>query len=134
MSADDHQGHESSRRSIAFTADMLVLGDVTDMDSVPPAHISRFADDTWYLYPAARKPTVRTLVNFTECPTRFPRSTEADRVVHAEPPGRHGHPRSSQGSDAPKAQPGKHRDILHERLEAVRPRARPARGHPPLRC
>ena len=58
MTADDHQGHESRR-------------DVADLDSVPPAHISRFADDTWYLSAAARKPTRRTLVEFASVPPAF---------------------------------------------------------------
>ena len=57
--------------SIVFRPDMLVIHDLDDWSTVPPEHISHFADDVWYLYPAARKVTARTAVTFSNSPTTF---------------------------------------------------------------
>ena len=75
----DYRLPESGDSTIRFTPEMLVLQDVDDWSSVPPEHVSRFTDNVWYLYPAARKPTARTIVNFTNSPSAFRESLK--RIV-----------------------------------------------------
>ena len=56
---------------IEFAPDMLVLRDIDISDPANDGNVSRFSDETWYLYPAARKPTSRTSVYFGSSPSRF---------------------------------------------------------------
>ena len=56
---------------IEFAPDMLVLRDIDFSDSVNDGRVSRFSDESWSLYPAARKPTSRTRVYFGSSPSQF---------------------------------------------------------------
>ena len=56
---------------IEFAPDMLVLRDIDVSDPANEGRVSRFSDETWYLYPAARKPTSRTSVYFGSSPSQF---------------------------------------------------------------
>ena len=56
---------------IEFAPDMLVVRDIDVSDPANDGIVSRFSDETWYLYPVARKPTVRTSVYFGSSPSQF---------------------------------------------------------------
>ena len=58
-------------RVIEYKPDMLVLRDIDVSDLANDGHVSRFSDETWYLYPAARKPTSRTSIYFGRSPPQF---------------------------------------------------------------
>ena len=56
---------------IEYKPDMPVLHDIDVSDPANDGHVSRFSDESWYLYPAARKPTSRTSIYFGSCPSQF---------------------------------------------------------------
>ena len=56
---------------IEFAPDMLVLRDIDVSDPANDGRVSRFSDESWCLYPAARKPTARTRVFFGSSPSQF---------------------------------------------------------------
>ena len=56
---------------IDFAPDMLVVPDIDVSDPANDRHVSRFCDESWFLYPAARKPTARTTVHFGSSPPQF---------------------------------------------------------------
>ena len=56
---------------IKFAPDMLVLRYIDLSDPANDGRVSRFSDETWSLYPAARKPTARTRVYFGSSPSQF---------------------------------------------------------------
>ena len=56
---------------IEFAPDMLVVRDIDISDPANDGSVSRFSDETWYLSPAARKPTSRTRVYFGSSPSQF---------------------------------------------------------------
>ena len=67
--------HSTAQREtpeiIEFAPEMLVLRDIDVSDPANDGSVSRFSDETWYLYPAARKPTSRTSVYFGSSPSQF---------------------------------------------------------------
>ena len=56
---------------IDFAPDMLVVRDVDVSDPANDGRVSRFSEESWFLYPAARKPTARTSVSFGSSPPEF---------------------------------------------------------------
>ena len=56
---------------IEFAPDMRVLRDIDVSDPANDGRVSRFSDESWYLYPAARKPTSRTSIYFDSSPPQF---------------------------------------------------------------
>ena len=56
---------------IEFAPDMLVLRDIDVSDPANEGRVSQFSDESWCLYPAARKPTSRTSVYFGSSPSQF---------------------------------------------------------------
>ena len=56
---------------IDFAPDMLVVPDIDVSDPANRGRASRFCDESWFLYPAARKPTARTSVYFGSSPPEF---------------------------------------------------------------
>ena len=70
MLAQSTAQHETPR-VVEFKPDMLVLHDIDVSDPANDGHVSRFSDETWYLYPAARKPTSHTRIYFGSCPSQF---------------------------------------------------------------
>ena len=56
---------------IDFAPDMLVVPDIDVSDPANDGRVSRFSDESWCLYPAARKPTARTSVYFGSSPPEF---------------------------------------------------------------
>ncbi len=57
--------------AVDFAPDMLVVRDIDASDPANDGLVSRFSDDSWCLYPAARKPTARTKVYFGSSPPQF---------------------------------------------------------------
>ena len=70
MLAHSTAQHETST-IIEFKPDMLVLRDIDVSDPANDGRVSRFSDESWCLYPAARKPTSRTSVYFGSSPSQF---------------------------------------------------------------
>ena len=56
---------------VDFTPDMLVVRDIDVSDPANDGRVSRFSNESWCLYPAARKPTARTRVYFGSSPPQF---------------------------------------------------------------
>ena len=56
---------------IEFAPDMLVLRDIDVSEPANDRSVSRFSDESWCLFPAARKPTSRTSVYFGSSPSQF---------------------------------------------------------------
>ena len=56
---------------IDFAPDMLVVPDIDVLDPANRGSVSRFCDESWFLYPAAHKPTARTSVYFGSSPPEF---------------------------------------------------------------
>ena len=56
---------------IDFAPDMLVIPNIDVLDPKNDRHVSRFDEESWLLYPAARKPTARTTVHFGSSPPQF---------------------------------------------------------------
>ena len=57
--------------AVDFAPDMLVVRDIDASDPANDGIVSRFSNDSWRLYPAARKPTARSSVNFGSSPPQF---------------------------------------------------------------
>ena len=74
---------------IDFTPDMPVVRDTGASDPANGGRASRFSDESWRLYPAARKPTARTSINFGSSPPAVQRCAEAAGVLRGE--SRHAH-------------------------------------------
>ena len=70
MLAHSTAQHETSG-VIDFAPDMLVVPDIDVSDPANDGRVSRFSDESWFLYPAARKPTARTTVHFGRSPPEF---------------------------------------------------------------
>lgn len=71
---------EEPAYGVDLRPDTPVLRDVTIAEDTPAKHLSRFADDVWFLYPMALKPTgAVTRLTFANCPTEF--TTTAKRLV-----------------------------------------------------
>ena len=70
MLAHSTAQHETSK-VIEFKPDMLVLRNIDVSDPANDGRVSRFSDESWCLYPAARKPTSRTRVYFGSSPSQF---------------------------------------------------------------
>ena len=56
---------------IDFAPDMLVVRDVDVSGPANEGRVSRFSEESWFLYPAAHKPTARTSVYFGSSPPEF---------------------------------------------------------------
>ena len=75
---------------IGFAPDMLVVRDIDVSDPANDGRVSRFCDESWFLYPAARKPTARTRVYFGSSPAEFRDAFEAVGVLRGESRYAHG--------------------------------------------
>ena len=85
---------------IDFAGDMLVVSDIDVDDPANADRISRFDDDTWILYPAARKPTARASVYFGSSPELFRDALKRLVWCAVNLDTAHGHPPNEHAAEA----------------------------------